>query len=437
MKYNELSLRRHQNAGRKVAFSNGVYGSASFAPLWQTGALAGAGLGTIKGGLDQNEDGTQIDPASRLMNVGTNALAGATLLGAAGAGIPQLMQENPAARYAGQAVYDATGITPDSGQIPMRTADRIRYNREMKRRQGKTLEQRVAKAIDPITGRAEVFAEDIDNATRPVRNLVGKGIQAVQNTVAPTNPNVAMQQQAIKQAVDASIADETARLSQQAVRTHLQSPEVAQQIRDRATTNANKFVQQVVDTRTPLQKGVDAIGDAAKATPQVAQKVADTGRKALAMPFQAAQKLKSVLPFSYMGDVADFATPYTTGAMGGAVLGTGIGAGLGLANGMNNASAQEQAQLDQIQAIPDPYARKKEWDVYDADLARTGRNLGYGVQTGGNTLAGAGMGAAGGALLGGAALTGYMNLRNKKFNGFGQPTPSRIDGLKTFLTGKP
>lgn len=436
MKYNELSLRRHQNAGRKVAFSNGVYGTASFAPLWQAGALAGAGLGTLKGGLDQNEDGTQIDPASRLMNVGVNAAAGATLLGAAGAGIPQLMQENPAAKYAGQAVYDATGMTPDARQIPMRTADRIRYEREMKRRQGKTISQRVAKAVDPITGRAEVFAEDIDNATRPVRDLVGRGVQAVQNTVSPTNPNVAMQQQAIKQAVDASIADETARLSQQAVRTHLQSPEIAQQIQNRATTNANKFVQQVVDTRSPLQKGVDAVGDVARATPQVAKQAANVGRQALAMPFQAGQKLRNILPFSYMGDVAEFANPYTTGAIGGAVIGTGIGGGLGLANGINNASTQEQAQLDQIQAIPDPYARKKEWDVYDADLSRTGRNLGYGVQTGANTLAGAGMGAAGGALLGGAALTGYMNLRNKKFNGFGQPTPSRLDGLKTFLTGK-
>lgn len=420
MKDTNLSIRRQQNAARQALFSRGQ-GTANFAPLWQSTAGAGALAGAMKGGMEQNSDGSQIDSGERLMRIGTNAAAGGVLLGAAGSGIPQLMKENPAALRAGQQVYDKTGVSLDNKQIPMSTADRIRYEREAKRAAGKTLKQRVAKAIDPVTGRLEILAEDVGNATRPVTNLVNKGVQAVQRA-SGVDPAVAQQRAMVQQAVNASIEDETARLAQQAVRQHLQSPQIADQVQQKAVQNANRFVEDVVNPRTPLQKGIDGAMDAGKS---LAKGTVNAGRK-----------LRSLMPFSYMNDTADFYSPYTMGAAGGAVLGTGIGGGIGIANAVNSARDEEQRQLDNIQAIPDPYARKKEWDVYDSDLSRAGRGVGYAVGGTGSTLANAGLGAVGGALLGGAALTGYENLRKNKFNGFGQPTPSRLQGLKTFITGR-
>lgn len=127
--------------------------------------------------------------------------------------------------------------------------------------------------------------------------------------------------------------------------------------------------------------------------------------------------------------------PYMTGAKAGLLGGSVVGGITGLVQGINQGVESDQKQLDQIQAIPDPYARKQEWDVYDNDYSRAGRAIGNTANTLGQATLNAGIGAVGGALLGGAGLTAYNNVKNKKFTLTGQPRISRGQALKVLITG--
>lgn len=443
MTYNPMSLIRHQNAAKRAFFTNQNSSdrkakvTAEFAPLWQAAALAGGGLGAIKGGLDQNPDGSQIDPASRLLNVGMNAGVGATLAGAAGAGIPQLLNENPTARNLAQSVYRNTGITPDSGQVPVSTADRIREERRLNRLQGKTIGQRVQRLVDPITGRLEVLGEDLKN----LGDVVSKPFQPSEEVLAKREA-VKKRKEAMNAAIEESIRQTELAILDSEIKKSLQNPTPKLEARRaKAVQRAQKQAAEVLDDRTVAQKAVDGVVggtvQAGRKTKELTGKAVDAGKSAIIKASPLIGRVRTALGFSYMDNTSNFAAnPYTKGATIGAVLGTGIGAGIGLTQGVNNAYQQDQSMLDQIQAIPDPYVRKKEWDLYNNPMSQTGRGIANTTQAIGSGVMGAGAGVIGGGLLGGAGLTAYHNIRNKKFNGFGQPTPGRLEGLKIFLTGR-
>ena len=105
-----------------------------------------------------------MDAGQRLMNVGLNTAAGATLLGAAGAGVPQIFNENPDKIYKAQEIYDATGVNvAPPGKVPVNRAARIRAERAKAVREGRTFPQRLKRAVDPITSTLEIGAEDVNN----------------------------------------------------------------------------------------------------------------------------------------------------------------------------------------------------------------------------------------------------------------------------------
>lgn len=461
MNYNSLSLKRHQNAAKKAVFSKTVHTDyvANFAPLWQAGAVAGAGLGTLAGGLSQNEDGSQMDPATRLMNVGLSA-GGIGLLGAAaGAGIPQLIEENENARGVARDVYRKTGVAVDGNRFPERTADRIRRERAIAKRNRTRIIDRVQDFFDPLTGQIEIRTEDAKNIASKAGEIAGNITRPITAPIVDAfSPNlqVLAERRRLRKVRDQAISERTREMMAAETNARLQSPEYLEEVDRVAKAGVDQYKSKVLDERSIAQKGTDAakkvagvvadtatnvdqagrqVVEAVKNAPYktIADKALDIGRKAAAAPYNLGKRFGI---FSYMNTTAEFSTPYMTGAATGAVVGSGLGAGLGLASGINNARALEENQLNQIQAIQDPYARKKEWDIYDSDLSRIGRGLGNTTQTLGNSLTTAGVGAAGGALLGGAVLTGYHNLRKGKFDGFGRPTPSRLDGLRIALTGR-
>lgn len=496
---NFLLLKRQQNAAKRAYFSNAGT-TANFASAWQVGGVIGGGLGAGYGGLRQNDDGSQIDPASRLLGVTTGVGAGSILGMAAGSGIPQLMREQPVVREAAQQVLDSTGVNLDNEQLPMSTAERIRNTRARRKR---LREQGVVsgwrRKIDPVTGRLEVLAEDVANITKPVREPIGNALQegakqayrVTKNAVlgSPELRELRQKNREDRKRMAEAVRESARRKELQYIEEGLNiANEAKRQELERtgeiaARRNSSKKLRRELDERLPWKKVVDAPGATIEATrdlgvktvnkakdlgeqavSKVKEDIKTTGKaidtaknlgqqaldkagrdiqltkagaeKAARATGRAVAGARRFLGFSYMDmDIADFYNPYTTGAAGGAVLGTGIGAGIGLGNSIADANQLEQEQLDQIQAIPDPYARKQEWDIYDDDMSRTGRTLGYGIQGTGNTLASAGVGALGGALLGGAALTGYRNVVDKKFTPLGQRRIRRGDALRILFQG--
>lgn len=140
--------------------------------------------------------------------------------------------------------------------------------------------------------------------------------------------------------------------------------------------------------------------------------------------------------FSTLSNFGNLTNPYKEGAKVGAIGGAVVGSLAGGLEGINQGVNSDQKQLDNIQAISDPYERKKEWETYDNDYSRAGRAIGNTTNTVGKTGLGAGLGLGAGALLGGTALTSYNNVRNKKFNLLGQPKVSRMDALGILIKGQ-
>lgn len=468
MNYNQTKLNRHQNAAFSQHIENTKGGkTANFAPLWQLAGGAGALAGGVKGGLDQNEDGTQMDAGQRLMNVGMNAAAGGTLLGAAGAGIPQIFNENPDQLYKAQQVYDATGVNvAPPGKVPVGKAARVRAERVRAVREGRTLPQRIKRAVDPVTGTLEIGAEDVNNyVVNPVKRVTsavynaGKAAKAA--ITSPEDKAIQEQRRLIEETNKRAVAQEVARMQEEATRQLVTSPENIERNKKAAEKVVTKTTDALLDD--PLTPNQQLVRKAQNAILEAKVR----GKQASIDAGNTFRRVRMALGFSYMSDTANFGEeadtmreiekfqarqklkeygqniqnaasnlnnkilqkPYATGLMGGALLGTGVGAGIGLGNSMNNAAKQEANQLSNIQAISDPYARKKEWDVYDDDLSRTGRNIGYTTQGLGTTALGAGIGAGAGGVLGGALLSGYKNVKEGNYNLAGSPqaTPKAIN----------
>jgi hypothetical protein len=420
-----LALERTRLASKKEILRTT---HVEFAPLWQTAGGVGAVLGGLKGSTEQSEDGTQMDSGQRLINVGTNAAGGALLGSGAGIGIPQLLEESPQARQAAQVLKNSTGVAVNPQDLSY--AERVRLARQQKRMQGQTLPQKVKRAVDPITGRAEILAEDIGSVGNAVKGVIHKVTGYDEAAAKEARELATANKQALREAVRQTHLDETARQLQSATRQAITSPEALQRIQTSAQKTAEPLLKDILDTRTPLQKLGGTIVEGAKGA-------AGLERKAAAGTKQGVSYIRKALGFSYMDEgEAMFSTPYTTGAAAGSIIGGGVGAGLGLGVGLEHAQDEEDRQLRAIQSIPDPYARKKQWDIYDDDSSRLSRNVGYGVNTASNVTSGAIKGGVGGALLGGSALTIYHNLKNRKFTPLAKPIPSRLGGLKTFITGK-
>ena len=430
-----------------------------------------------------------MDAGQRLMNVGLNTAAGATLLGAAGAGVPQIFNENPDKIYKAQEIYDATGVNvAPPGKVPVNRAARIRAERAKAVREGRTFPQRLKRAVDPITSTLEIGAEDVNNYVvnpvkavgNAVKNAGEAAIDAGKRTrdalLSPDELAIREQKRLIEETNKRATAQEIARLQEEATRQIVTSPENIAKNKQAAEKVVGETTEALLENprqrlANKAKRAVASIGDAAQTVGEVGKNVSleakIRGQEALIDAKNAARSLgnktksgitalRTSLGFSYMGDTANFVsteelaqedtpsimnrlnsaknsfqestnklmkTPYKTGLVGGALLGTGIGGGIAIGNSLNQADKEEDAQLANIQAIADPYARKKEWDVYNDGLSRTGRNIGYTTQGLGNTLLGAGAGAAAGGLLGGALLTGAKNVKNNTHNLIGAPLP--------------
>lgn len=403
---------------------------ANFAPLWQLAGLTGGVVGGLKGALEQDPY-QQIDPGTRLMKVATGGLAGAGLGAAVGGGLPQLLKEVPEARVIADQVNDVTGVNVDPQQLPLSLKERIQQKRAAKR---------IVKPIKTnryIQNAKDVISQGVEDVNQFVVNPLREAPANIRNAYESVALSPIDRQ--IQEQTRRAIQEEAGNLTQEAIRQGILRSPTATNAAEQARAVANEAIRQ--QTLNPIQQKIDPVVQATKAgvegTKTIAQKAMQmdrSGKDWLNKRFGTSFQEENKYPANF-GILLDKEKPYLTGATLGAIAGTGIGAVAGINQGINAVIESDQNQLNQIQSNPDPYARKQQWDIYDSDISRAGRALGNTTNTVGQTALNAGLGAAGVGLLGGAGLTAYTNIKNKKFNLVGQPQVSRGEALKILLRG--
>lgn len=449
--------------------------SADFAPLWQLAGGVGAAAGALKGGTEQNPDGTQIGLGERLTKVGTNALAGGVLGGAVGAGIPQLAKESPSVLAGLDDVRRSTGVNVLPDQLPMSGHARRLATREAAKQskraalqtlQGKVLNAPVVRTpleiaqtgihdvnkyvvnpIKAVPGAIKNVATKADEVADVVlrspaqrqRRAILKDTEILKGQILKDQTSRARYDLAsgkIQLAPDGSgiqVLNSTGAVKTAAdgtpILTNKYAPEIVQSLHKEAINDSRnlptKLIKGTWENGQATRRAVDTgIAKVAEGTNNVKGFLGRLGRglKTVDERSRAAVNDKFGTRFSQDSMNAEFEGPYITGAKTGGVVGAGIGATLGLAKGLDKAALEDENQLKQIQSIQDPYARKKEWDLYSSDTSTLGRQVSGVVNAGVGAATGAVAGGVGGALLGGAGLAGYTDV----VNGASRPLKKRV-----------
>jgi hypothetical protein len=191
-----------------------------------------------------------------------------------------------------------------------------------------------------------------------------------------------------------------------------------------------------------------AQADLKNLTSRPVDSIVDGTRNILRTGSQAATKLRGILPFSYMGDTANFgfevprpmpAPPYVEGLKYGALAGAVGGGVAGTASALASQRDADEERLNTIAAIPDPYQRLRQYEIYNSDLTRLGKTASNITNTAGNAALAAGLGAGAGAALGGAGVIAYNKLANPmtwQNLYYGKPKPPRISrAINTLIYG--
>jgi hypothetical protein len=334
-----------------------------------TGALAGATLGGIKGGLEQDPY-QELSPSDRAFRVLGNAAIGAGVGGSLGA-LPSVLSHNPTANKVAGVVAKDTGINV----LP------------------------IPNAVAKVKGDAATLEQNVDNLLQSQKVLDDR------RYIRKTNRTVRREQARLKN--EALVEDMTQRFVEPAV----------------------EFIDKVKPMIVPTVKPIPGlVVGAAKGTVQAgrgARKIYDKG----ANVYRAARDTIKENPpsFSNGSYMADFQFDVNRGLAIGALAGTGIGGLYGATKAFTDNQHQDDRRLLNLQSIQDPYLRIRQQELYDSMPSKVGRVAGDTTNGVGNTALNAGLGAAvggaavGGALLGVNTLTAPKGLlKNRGGNRFAQ-----------------